>query len=143
MKKTITIMLTLIMMCSLAACTEASTEAITEGTKETVEEMKEVVNEEVSTEDAGDVASGIRPEFKKAMDDYEAFYDEYCDFMKKYKENPSDLSLITEYADMAAKLIDMDEAFEEWDQDDLSQEELKYYLEVSARIAEKLVDAAA
>lgn len=34
---------------------------------------------------------GLRPEFKEAMDAYEDFYGEYCDFMVKYKENPSDI----------------------------------------------------
>lgn len=86
-------------------------------------------------------ADVIRPEFKEAMDSYEAFYDEYCDFIKKYKANPSDLKLLTKYADMVEQLEDMNEKFEDWEDNDLSDTELKYYLEVNNRISQKMIDA--
>lgn len=85
---------------------------------------------------------GIRPEFKAAMDSYEAFYDDYCDFMKKYEKNPSDLTLLSEYSDMLLKSQEMNEKFEEWDDEDLSNEELKYYLDVQTRISKKLIEVA-
>lgn len=85
---------------------------------------------------------GIRQEFKEAMDSYEAFYTEYCDFMESYSENPADLTLLTQYADMLAKAEEMNEAFEAWDEDDLSSEELKYYLDVNNRVMKMLVDVA-
>lgn len=87
-------------------------------------------------------ADGIRPEFKEAMDSYEAFYTEYCEFMKSYSENPTDLTLLTQYAEMLAKMEEMNEAFEAWDEDDLSSEELKYYLDVNNRVMQMLVDVA-
>lgn len=82
----------------------------------------------------------IRPEFKEAMDSYEAFYDEYCDFMKKYLENPMDMTLLAEYVDMVEQLGEMDEMFETWENNDLSDAELKYYLEVSGRIMQKMIE---
>lgn len=85
-------------------------------------------------------SSDIRPEFKAAMDDYEEFYDEYCDFMKKYKENPTDLKLAKEYIDMVAKLEEMQESFDKWEDNDLNDAELKYYIDVTARIEKKLID---
>ena len=85
---------------------------------------------------------GLRPEFKKAMDSYEAFYDEYCDFMIKYKENPTDMRLLAEYSDMLIRLSEMEEAFEAWEDEDLSNEELAYYLEVTNRITQKLLKIA-
>ena len=87
-------------------------------------------------------ADGIRPEFKEAMDSYEAFYTEYCEFMKSYSENPTDLTLLAQYADMLAKADEMNEAFEAWDEDDLNSEELKYYLDVNNRVMQMLVDVA-
>ena len=84
----------------------------------------------------------IRPEFKEAMDSYEAFYIEYCEFMKKYSENPTDLTLLAKYADMLVKAEEMNEAFEEWDEDELSAEELQYYLEVNNRVVKMLIDVA-
>lgn len=105
------------------------------------EEPSETVDETIA-EDAPGLVDGMRPEFKAAMDSYEAFYDEYCEFMKEYKANPTDIKLLAEYSDMAKKLVDMDEAFKEWESNDLNDEELKYYIDVSSRIAQKLLDVA-
>ena len=85
---------------------------------------------------------GIRPEFQEAMDSYEAFYTEYCEFMKEYNENPTDLTLLAKYADMLVKAEEMNEAFEAWNEDELSNEELKYYLDVNNRVMKMLVDVA-
>lgn len=95
----------------------------------------------VATESA--LKNGIRPEFKKAMDDYEEFFDKYCEFMKKYSSDESnDLSLLAEYLDYLTKVEEMSETFEKWDDEDLSKEEEKYYLEVELRVAMKLLDIA-
>ena len=74
------------------------------------------------------------------MDSYEAFYQQYCDFMKKYQANPTDVKLLAEYPDMLAKADEMSKAFDAWDQDDLNKEELKYYLDVNNRVMQMLVD---
>lgn len=83
---------------------------------------------------------GIRPEFKAAMDAYEAFYDEYSAFMADYKKNPTDLSLLSKYSGMLTKVAEMDEKFKSWEQGEMSSEELKYYLDVNARVLKKLGD---
>lgn len=84
--------------------------------------------------------AGLRPEFKEAMDSYEAFYDEYCEVLKKYMSNPSDFSILSKYMDLMGKLSDMDAKFEAWESEDLNTEEMKYYLEVTNRIAQKTLD---
>lgn len=57
------------------------------------------LSEEQQRNSVKEVATnGIRPEIKEALDSYEKFFDEYCAFMKKYSENPSDLSLIMSFA---------------------------------------------
>lgn len=84
----------------------------------------------------------IRPEFKDAMDSYEAFYTDYCEFMKEFNENQSDLTLLAKYGDMLVKAEEMNEAFEEWDEDEMNDEELKYYLDVNNRVMKMLVDVA-
>lgn len=86
------------------------------------------------------LVDGMRPEFKAAMDSYEAFYDEYCEFMKKYSENSSDLSLLAQYGDMMAQLSTMNEKFEEWNNEEMNSAELNYYLEVNNRVMQKLID---
>lgn len=84
---------------------------------------------------------GIRSDFKKAMDSYEAFMDEYVAFMKKYSENPTDMNLLTDYADYMNKYADMMEKFEQWEGNDMSDAELAYYLEVQTRVSKKLLEA--
>ena len=85
-------------------------------------------------------ASGLRPEFKEAMDAYEAFYDEYCEFMKEYQENPTNIALLTKYTQMLSQLTEMNASFEKWNSGDLNSEELKYYTEVNARVLQKMAD---
>lgn len=86
--------------------------------------------------------TGMRPEFKEAMDAYEAFYDEYCDFMAEYQKNPTDLKLVTQYGKLLIRMAEADAAFGKWEESDLNDAELKYYLEVNNRVMQKLVDAA-
>ena len=62
--------------------------------------------------------------------------------MKKYAENPSDLTLLADYASFMSRLTEMDEAFDQWEDQDLSAEELAYYVEVNARIQQKLLEVA-
>lgn len=85
-------------------------------------------------------SSEVRSEFKEAMDAYEAFYDEYCDILQKYYNNPTDLTLLAEYSNLMTKAVEMDETFAKWESEDLNSEELKYYLEVNNRVMQKLVD---
>lgn len=84
------------------------------------------------------LVDGMRPEFKEAMDAYESFYNEYCDLMAKYAKNPTDLTILGQYAGMLQKAGEMDAAFEKWDEDDLNSAELQYYLAVNSRVLQKL-----
>ncbi len=110
-------------------------ESIVEGE----EDMPDTEGTATENENA-ELVNDMRPEFKEAMDSYESFYNEYCDFLKKYAENPSDLTLLAEYADMMSEAAEMDKKFGEWEDGDLNEAELSYCLEVEARIAKKLAD---
>lgn len=77
------------------------------------------------------------PEFKKTMDDYEAWFDHYCEVMKKYKENPTDLELMSEVTDLLTEETEMLEQMDNMDQSEMNTAELAYYLEVTARIEKK------
>ena len=106
----------------------------------------EVADDKMDEEQTGNSEStnidGIRPEFREAMNAYEAFYDEYCDFMKKYSENPTNLKLLAQYVDMMSKAEKTNKAFENWDEKEMNNEELKYYLEVNNRVMQKILDTA-
>lgn len=85
----------------------------------------------------------IRPEFKEAMDSYEAFFDEYIDFMNRYKANPTNAELLMQSADMLTKEATMLKEFDDWEKTgDMTTAETAYYLEVHARIYEKLATIA-
>lgn len=88
---------------------------------------------------SNELVDGMRPEFKAAMDSYEAFYDEYCSLIKKYNENPSDLQLLNEYFNMLEKSIEMNEKFDAWTNDEMNDAELAYYLKVHDRIMQNLL----
>lgn len=95
-----------------------------------------------SSQSAQELVDGMRPEFKEALDSYEVFFDEYCKFMKKYKENPSDMELLSDYADFMQKYTDTMQKLEALDNGSLNDAELKYYLQVTNRINEKLIEVA-
>lgn len=83
---------------------------------------------------------GLDPDFKAAMDSYENFMNEYVAFMKKYKANPSNLSLLADYADYMRKYADFVEDFEKWEDKKLSASETAYYIDVQARVSKKLLE---
>lgn len=93
-----------------------------------------------AAETSATVSKGIRPEFKEAMDSYEAFYDEYCDIMKKYMENPTDLTIFSQYSECLEKAEEFDEKIDAIDEDSLTPEEDAYYLEVTGRVLAKMLE---
>ena len=85
----------------------------------------------------------MRPEFKEAMDSYEAFFDEYVAFMEKYAASDgNDLSLLSDYASYMSKYADMMADLEAWDSADMNTAETAYYIEVQSRISQKLLEVA-
>ena len=87
--------------------------------------------------------NGLRPEFKDAMDSYEAFFDEYVAFMNTYAESDgSDLTLLSDYTSYMGKYADMMADFEQWESEEMNTEEATYYIEVQSRINQKLLEVA-
>ena len=67
---------------------------------------------------------------------------EYCDFMKKYNDNPSDTSLLTDYTSYMSKYADFADKFDKWESEDLNDAEMAYYIEVQTRVNKKLAEVA-
>ena len=108
--------------------------------EDAVEETGEPVDGMAETEP--DDTSEVSSDFKATMDSYEAFFDEYIEFMKLYSENPSDTELLGQYADYMDQYTETMEAMSSIDADSLSPADYAYYIEVQNRINEKLMDAA-
>ena len=116
------------------------TVAITKDNKPSVKENTEAdaptISESAAAGDMVEVQVGgktlqIRKSFKDAMDEYEAFFDDYIDVM----ERQDALKMAT----MAMKYTEMAGAFERIENDeDLSDAESAYYIHVQAQISEKL-----
>ena len=62
--------------------------------------------------------------------------------MRKYQANPSDLSLLMDYADYMSQYATLVEDFEDWEDEDMNDAEMAYYLEVQARVSQKLLEIA-
>ena len=99
-------------------------------------------NENASDKDEDETKTevrGIRTEFKQAMDSYEIFMDEYVKFMKKYADsNGNDLTLLADYAEYMSDYAKFVEDFEKWDDEEMSDEEFAYYVQVQSRVYNKL-----
>lgn len=87
-------------------------------------------------------AGGIRPEFKEAMDSYEAFIDEYAAFMEKYLNSEASLSMLGDYANYMKRYTETMEKMEAVDEGELSVDEALYYTQVQSRITQKLINIA-
>lgn len=105
-----------------------------------VEKEPEVTPE--STPDPPPVSTGVTPEFKEAMDSYETFFDEYCEFMKNMSDDPTNFDYLLQYADMMTQYADTMEKLDAIDETELSLADDAYYIEVMARIEVKLLEAA-
>ena len=105
-------------------------EKATEAEKKEEEAIEEIKEEKTP-------ASGIRPEVKEAIDEYEVFMNSYCDFMETYDE--SDTSAMLKYLDVLAKYADAEEDFAALE-NELTDEETLYYVKVMNRVNERLLE---
>lgn len=89
--------------------------------------------------DSDKSANGMRPEFKAAMDGYEAFFDEYCAFMEKYNSSDNPAGMLGDYMSFMSRYTETMNKLDEIGEEELNNAELAYYTEVMARISQKLL----
>ena len=83
-------------------------------------------------------------EFRKTMDDYEAFIDSYVEFMQQYNSDPSNAaSMAVDYAKMFAQYTKLSKEMEDMDTSNLSDEDLAYYTDTMNRCSQKLLSVTA
>lgn len=114
---------------------EAQRNAAQEEEAEEAEPAETAESEEISSVSSAEISQ----EFKDAMDSYEAFFDEYAALMKKAEENPDDLGLLMELTSYLGKYTDTMNKFEALENSDMNDAEMAYYIEVQARIYQKLL----
>lgn len=112
------------------------------------EETPEVTTEEDNTEETtteeDKQSDVITPEFKESMDAYEAFFDEYIEFMEKYtKADANDMvALMADYTEYMKKYTEAMDKMNAINEDELSTADKLYYVEVTGRINTKLMKVA-
>ena len=105
------------------------------------ESSEEESSEEESSEEAETIDQTlIRDDIRDAIDSYEAFIDEYCEFLESY--DSSDLTMLAKYAEMLQKEVEMSQKFDALDDQELTEAEALYYSEVSIRCSQKILAAA-
>ena len=87
-------------------------------------------------------SGGVDPDLKAFLDSYEEFVDEYVAFMKKYQADPSNaIGMLGEYSEMMQKYADFADKIDKYNSNNLSTEDYKYYIEVTTRCAQKMLEA--
>ena len=117
----------------------ASTASILdEDNKNVVEEVVDEVADEITANEDNNKNSD--PEVREILDAYESFVDDYVDFMKKYKDDPTNLNLLSEYTDMLSDYSDFTTKIGNLDYSQMSAEDAQYYLDVTNRCTKKLLE---
>lgn len=79
--------------------------------------------------------------FQEQMDEVEAFFDEYIEFMLELDSSDDTLGVSLKSLDMLSRYEDTMEALDEIDEDELSKEDYEYYIDTMLRIDTKLAKA--
>lgn len=116
----------------------------TSDNQEITKDDKSDDNENEDTEDVEDTDYDTSDDanWKQFLKDYEAWVDDYIVVLKKYKENPTDASILSDYSEMVSEMVDWSDKADEIE---LELEDTDAALEYSAellRIAGKLSEAA-
>ncbi len=124
---------------------ETNKQGVTEIEENSDAEASENIQEDTTSvaesEENKEKVNGVDPELKEFLDSYEAFMDEYVDFMKKYSENPENaIGMLAEYSKIISKYEEFAKAVDAYDSDEMSTEDAKYYLEVINRCNQKLLE---
>ena len=72
------------------------------------------------------------------MDKYEEFFDEYAEFMEKYANSDNPASMMKEYTEYMTKYTETMQAFSECEDEEMTEADALYNLEVQTRINQKL-----
>ena len=119
----------------------AAPEPVKEETAEPEDNEPEAEVEPEDNEPEAVLIDGMRPEIKDAIDSYEEFINTYCEFLENY--DSTNAMMLMKYAEMMNSYSELSVKFEAMEDEDLNDEELKYYTAVSLRCSSKILEASA
>lgn len=148
MRKTVVIsMCIMFLICILSGCGNADS-----APKETITPIEAEVSTETNIIDSDekiDVAKKTNVvesdmSWRQFLKDYEAWVETYVEFMEKYKVNPTDMSLISDYSKFVQQTAEWAEEAEKYQSDleNASPEILGEYVETLGRITKRIIEIA-
>ncbi len=148
MKKILSLILVVSVAIALVACggkTASSDMEQVENNAVVVEKGEENVS--VEGNEGAEVTGAEeeeKVEWKEFLEEYEAWVDDYIEITKKYKNNPSDVSILSDYTTMMTEMADWTTKTEDMEKEleEASPDELVEYSAELVRIAAKLADVA-
>lgn len=141
MKRIVCMVLALLMMVTFVGCGTADTSVDTDVSGDTV--AADVGSTEQASTDANDVVSDEETdsaEWKEFLKDYEKWVDEYIVVVKKYKDNPTDFSILSDYTEMMADLVDWSTKADDVQKSIKNTDDALEYSKEVLRIAGKLAE---
>lgn len=83
---------------------------------------------------------GVTPSVRAALDEYETFMNQYCDFMEKYIGSGYSTSMLMDYSKFMSQYNKMTSKFRAIDTTSFTAADSAYYAEVVARTTERLAE---
>lgn len=120
---------------------EADNETSDAGDTFVTEVVEEEPIEEESAEETETTSGGVNPDLKATLDAYESFMDNYIAFMTSFNESNDTASMLTEYTSFMSEYARYMETIEKYDTSEMSNADTAYYLEVTGRVTQKLLNA--
>ena len=133
MKKVI-ITLILVTILALSGCGSNNATPAVSSPSESSTTTSADIDESALPTDAQETSNS---EWKEFLRQYEEWVDDYVELVKKYTNNPTDLSILSDYMESMQKMIEWSDQADKIESD-LSGDDLKEYLDTISRIIEKL-----
>lgn len=109
--------------------------------EETKEEIAEEAEEEPEEEEEKKDSTTVDPDLKAFLDEYEEFMYDYIDFMAEYEESDDVFAMLDDYTKLMTKYAEFAEELEEYDPDEMTAADAAYYLEVTNRVNQKMLES--
>ena len=103
-------------------------------------ERNEASSAQKSENEKSGAVNGVSPEFKAMIDAYEDFFDNYVSFMNNYMKNPTDMTLLLNYAKFIGEYEDAMKEIEDIKSQELSPEDYAYYIDFMGRLQKKMLN---
>ncbi|MBR5323056.1 MAG: hypothetical protein IKU48_05885 [Clostridia bacterium] len=140
MKKLVSLTLTLLMVVFLVSCADnnnfTNDSTLTNVNTESLESQENIDSLQTdSVENSNDIV-----EWKEFLKEYEKWVDDYIAIVKKQKENPSDLTILTDYSKMLTQMSEWSRKSDDMAKSIKSTEDALEYSKEVLRIVGKLTE---